>query len=422
MRIAVIDPFSGASGDMMLGALVDVGLDVAALEQELAGLQIPGISITARPASQHGISGIHAAVAPESGHHSRSWADIRHLLMGAMIDDRVRDRSIAVFGNLAEAEAAVHGVPVDDVHFHEVGALDTIVDIVGVVAGLRLLGVEQVYCGPIHVGGGSVIAAHGLMPVPAPATARLLARFAMPIAQPHPGEETAGELLTPTGAALLGTLATFARPAFMLTATGSGFGSRSLPWANLCRITIGETVDEAAVESETAGLVVLETNIDDMNPQFTGLLLDRLFAGGALDAWTTAISMKKGRPAMLVSALAPAARREALTTTLIENSTTLGVRWRAVERDAAWRRIEQVETKWGPVRIKLKGWQGRVIDAVPEYDDCAAIAGEHEIPLQAVWNEAHRFGEVYVGRRYEAGGNLSVLDSGSRASAPPADR
>jgi hypothetical protein len=249
-----------------------------------------------------------------------------------------------------------------------------------------------------------------------------MARFAMPVAQPHPGEEEAGELLTPTGAALLGTLATFTRPAFTVTATGSGFGAKSLPWANLCRVTIGESVGNSTVVGDSTGLIVLETNVDDMNPQFTSLLLDRLFTGGALDAWTTAIAMKKGRPAMTVSALAPSTRRESLTTILIENSTTLGVRWYPVERAAAWRRIESVETKWGPVRLKLKGWQGRVIDAVPEYDDCAAIAGEHELPVRTVWNEAHRYGEVYVGRRYEAEGNLSVLDSGGRANAPPADR
>lgn len=419
MRVALIDPFSGASGDMLLGALVDAGLDLDELRQELAGLRIPGISIVARPASQHGIAGTHVSVAPEEGHHVRSWADIRRLIRAAPIDERVREQSIAVFENLAAAEAAVHGVAVDDVHLHELGALDTIVDVVGVVAGLRQLGVERVYCGPVHVGGGSVTAAHGLMPVPAPATVRLLSRFEMPIAAAHPGEETAGELLTPTGAALLGTMATFTRPAMSFAATGFGFGSKALPWPNLCRLTIGELLDEPGSSEADSGLVVLETNIDDMNPQLSSLLMDRLFAGGALDVWTTAIGMKKGRPALMVSALAPAARRAALTTVLIENSTTLGVRWRRVHREAAWRRIESVETRWGPVRIKLKGWQGRVIDAAPEFDDCDAIAREHEIAVRDVWNEAHRYGEVYVGRRYEAGGRLSLLDSGGRSDAPP---
>jgi uncharacterized protein (TIGR00299 family) protein len=422
MRVAVIDPFSGASGDMLLGALFDAGLDPAALESELAGLRIPGISISASATSHHGLSGTRAMVAPEEGHHARSWAEIRQLLTIAAIDDRVKQQAIAVFQNLAEAEAAVHETEVEDVHFHEVGALDTIVDIVGVVAGLRLLGVDRVYCGPVHVGGGSVTAAHGLMPVPAPATARLIARFGMPIAQPHLGEETVGELLTPTGAALLGTLATFSRPGFTVTATGSGLGGRSLPWANLCRVMIGELLDTSEEVGESPGLIVLETNIDDMNPQFTGILLDRLFAAGALDAWSTAIAMKKGRPAMTVSVIAPDSRRDVLTTAMIENSTTLGVRWYPVARETAWRRIESVETRWGPVRIKLKGWHGRVIDAAPEYDDCAAIAGEHEIAIQHVWNEAHRYGEVYVGRRYEVGGNLSVLDSGGRTNAPSADR
>jgi hypothetical protein len=405
---------------MLLGALFDAGLNHADLQRKLDGLGIPGISISATPSSQHGIPGTQAEVAPEDGHHLRSWAEIRRLLRTADIHDTDREQAIAIFQNLAEAEAAVHGVPVDEVHFHEVGALDTIVDIAGVVIGLRLLGVERVYCGPIHVGGGTVPAAHGLMPVPAPATARLLARFEMPVAQPHSGEEEVGELLTPTGAAILGTLASFERPSFSVTATGSGFGSKRLPWANLCRITIGELLDTES-DRPSDVLVVLETNIDDMNPQFTGLLIDRLFAGGALDVWTTAIGMKKSRPATMISALSPANRREELVAVLIENSSTLGVRWYRVERDVAWRGVETEETRWGPIRLKLRGWQGRVIDAVPEFDDCAAIAREHDIAVRDVWNEAHRYGEVFVGRRYEAAG-LTLLDSGGRATGPASDR
>jgi len=421
MRVAVFDPFSGASGDMLLGALFDAGLDQVALEQELVGLGIPGVSISTRPASQHGISGTHASVAPEEGHHARAWADIRHIIETATIAEHVKEQSIAVFQNLAGAEATVHGMAVDDVHFHEVGALDTIVDIVAVVAGLHLLGIDRVFCGPLHVGGGSVSAAHGLLPVPAPATARMIARFRMPIAQPHPGEESIGELLTPTGAAILGTLASFSRPAFTVDATGTGFGSKQLPWANLCRVLIGELLDSPQADS-AAELVVLETNIDDMNPQFIPILLDRLFAAGALDVWASAISMKKARPATMISVLAPHARQEQLVTVLIENSSTLGVRWFPVHREAAWRRFETAETRWGRVRIKLKGWQGRVIDAVPEYDDCAAIAIKNELAVSDVWNEAHRYGEVYVGRRYVSDGNLIEIDSAGRATGLPGDR
>lgn len=422
MRAAVFEPFSGASGDMLLGALFDAGLDRDALEQELVGLGIPGTSISTRPASQHGISGTHAAVAPEEGHHARAWADIRRIIETATVNDRIKELSIAVFQNLAEAEATVHGMAVDDVHFHEVGALDTIVDIVGVVAGLHLLGIDRVFCGPLHVGGGTVSAAHGLLPVPAPATARMIARFRMPVAQPHQGEESIGELLTPTGAAILGTLASFSRPAFTVEVTGTGFGSKQLPWANLCRVMIGELLDTPEAGDSADDLVVLETNIDDMNPQFIPILLDRLFAAGALDVWTTAINMKKARPATMISVLAPHTRQEQLVTTLIENSSTLGVRWYPVHREAAWRRFETAETRWGPVRIKLKGWQGRVIRAVPEYDDCAAIAIEHELAVSDVWNEAHRYGEVYVGRRYGNDGNLIELDSAGRATGRRGDR
>jgi pyridinium-3,5-bisthiocarboxylic acid mononucleotide nickel chelatase len=408
MRVAFVDPFSGASGDMLLGALIDAGVSLEDLNRELANLGISGVRVAAETITRHGISGTLASVTPESGHHERSWRAIREIIEQSTLDPEIKSSSLLIFGNLADAEATVHGVPVEDVRFHEVGALDTIVDIVGTVIGLRLLGIEQLYCGPLHIGGGVVSTAHGLLPVPAPATARLLATHGAPIAPAFAGEGEVGELLTPTGAAILGTLATFSRPAMYVSAIGSGFGSKDLPWPNMCRLMVGDVSATTGQSGES--LTVLETNIDDMNPQFVEILLERLLAHGALDAWTTPIAMKKGRPALLVSALARPADAERLTELLILQSTTLGVRQTHVDRIAAERQMESVETRWGAIRIKLKIWNKRVVDIAPEYDDCAAVAREHDIAVRDVWNEAHLIGQVYIGRRTGSSGSLSLLD------------
>jgi uncharacterized protein (DUF111 family) len=227
-----------------------------------------------------------------------------------------------------------------------------------------------------------------------------------PLAGPPVGAEpVAAELLTPTGAAILTTLARFEQPTLRISSGGYGFGRMELPWPNALRVLIGETVEQ----DEGSGELVLETNIDDMSPQHVELLVERLFAAGALDVWLTPISMKKGRPAMQISLLVPEDRRERLEGVLIENSTTLGVRRTRIERTKATRRTETVATRWGDVRVKLRGWNGRVIDVAPEYDDCLNVARQSEIPLRDVWNEAHRIAEAYVGRRLSATGDLLLL-------------
>jgi uncharacterized protein (TIGR00299 family) protein len=401
---------------MLLGALIDAGAPLDALNRAIAILGIPGARIMAETVTRSGITGTHATVPPEEGHHARTWREIRRIIEQAGLADDVKADALRIFSNLAAAEATVHAVQIDEVHFHEVGALDTIVDIVGVVIGLRLLGIERLSCGPLRTGGGTVSTAHGILPVPAPATARLLAMSNAPIAAPVPGEGEAGELLTPTAAAILGTLATFERPAMTVAGIGSGFGTKSLPWANMCRLLVGDLAEVAGSEGET--LTVLETNVDDMSPQFVEILMERLLSGGALDAWTTAIGMKKGRPALMISALCRPADAEALTALLIQQSTTLGVRWTSVARTAADRQMETVLTRWGPVRIKLKVWQGRVIDLMPEYDDCASIARAQDIPVRDVWNEAYQIGQVYIGRRAATPGSLSRLDPIGPAGGP----
>lgn len=396
MKIAYFDPFSGASGDMTLGALIDAGLPLEQLSTELGRLPVGGYRLRAVPAEQHGIHGTRVTVEiTGDDHHHRDWATIRGLIDSATFADPVKAAALAMFERLARAEAKIHGTDLDHVHFHEVGGIDAIVDICGTAIGLALLGIEAVYSGSPQVGSGFAQSAHGTIPVPAPATLELLAGAGAPMATPIPAmTEHPAELLTPTGATILTTLAAFERPSFAPSAIGYGFGQKELPWPNALRVWIGEMADEP----DNDGEVVIETNIDDMNPQFVELLTERLFAAGALDAWTAAITMKKGRPATLVRVIAPAARRIELEQVLIRNSTTLGTRWWPIERTKTGREMASVTTRWGEVGVKLRILDGRVLDAQPEYDDVVTIARHYDQPIREVWDEARRIAEAHVGQ------------------------
>jgi pyridinium-3,5-bisthiocarboxylic acid mononucleotide nickel chelatase len=405
MPIAFFDPFSGASGDMTLGALVDAGLEIDALKRELANLDLDGYELVAEAWEQHGITGTRVQViATQEEHHHRHWSDIRAMIESSPLRDGTKRRALHIFQGLAEAEARVHGMSVDDVHFHEVGAVDSIVDIVGAAAGLELLGIDEVYAGTLRDGTGFVRAAHGVLPVPAPATAELIAMSGAPMKQ----RDVEAELLTPTGAAILTRLAHFERPEMRTHAVGYGFGSKEFDWPNALRVWIGERVTDetpAFMEqpAESGDIeIVLETNIDDMNPEFYEPLIDLLFEHGALDAWLTPITMKRGRPATTVSVICSLDRRQRLESILMEHSTTLGVRMTPIERVKAGRRIESVTTRWGDVRVKLKIWDGRVTDAAPEYVDCQAIVNQHDVPIRLVYGEASRIAEAFIGRQVDA--------------------
>jgi uncharacterized protein (TIGR00299 family) protein len=396
VRIAFFDPFSGASGDMILGALVDAGLPFGSLTRELGKLRLGGYEIRADKAGQHGMHGTRVVVTLTEHVHSRTWAQIRTLIAESELDPPIREAASAIFQRLAVAEARIHNAEPDTVHFHEVGGVDAIVDICGACIGLALLGVEAIYSASPQVGSGFAHSAHGIIPVPAPATAALLADAGTPVATPIPVMlENPAELLTPTGAAILTTLGTFTRPSFVPSAIGYGFGQKELPWPNALRVWIGEM--ESAASSD--GEVLIETNIDDMNPQFYELVLERLWDAGALDAWLTPIQMKKSRPATMVSVIAPRERSQAVEDVLIAQTSTQGVRRSPIDRVKAARRIETVATRWGDVRVKLRIWNGRVIDAAPEYDDCLAIARRTDLAVREIWNEAHRIGEAFVGSK-----------------------
>ncbi|MCX2726540.1 nickel pincer cofactor biosynthesis protein LarC [Thermomicrobium sp. 4228-Ro] len=393
MRVAVIDPFSGASGDMLLGAQVDAGLAVDELATRLAtSLALEGYRLVAETVVRQGLRGTRVQVVVERDQPSRDWAEIRRLLNESALPPRVEERALAVFQRLAEAEARVHGVPVERVHFHEVGAVDSIVDIVGVVWGFELLGVEAIACGPLPMSRGWVETTHGRLPVPAPATAALLAEAAAPTVP----VDIEAELVTPTGAALLVTLAHFQRPAFRPERVGYGFGARELPWPNALRLWIGETTS-VPPEPEPAELL-LQANLDDMNPQFVEPLVERLFAAGALDVYLTPIVMKRSRPAVEVSVICRASDRPWIEQVFFEHSTTFGVRAIALDRTKLERRIVSVATRWGEVAVKLKIHGGRVIDAVPEYRDCLAIHQATGVPIREVWDEAHRIAGAWIGR------------------------
>jgi uncharacterized protein (TIGR00299 family) protein len=384
---------------MILGALVDSGMPLSTIQIAIAQLGIEDARISAEPASSGAVRGIRVRVETIGAQPSRNWQAIRGLLEASALNAIVRDAALSVFQILAEAEAEAHGEPVESVHFHEAGAVDAIVDVVGACAGLAHLGVERIVSRPVAVGSGWVQSAHGLLPVPAPATAILLERARAPIRANPPGPTEPGELLTPTGAAILGALAEWRVPSFVPERVGYGFGSRQLPWPNALRLWIGETA--AAGDDSSESELLLETNIDDMNPQFFEPLSDRLFAAGALDVWLSPATMKKGRPATVLSAIVPASRRDDVERALFLNSTTLGVRATAIDRTKAPRRFVPVATRWGEVQLKLRGWDGRVIGAMPEYDDCLRLSRESGASMHEVWGEANRLGEVFIGRRWD---------------------
>lgn len=383
--IAYLDLPSGLSGDMMLGCLLDAGWPLEALQETLQRLSLPpgSWSIQRQPVMRGPLAAILAVVRVAEAAPLRSLSDVHQIVEHADLPQPIKDRAMAVFFRLAEAEATVHGIPVEQVHFHEVGALDAIVDVVGAAAGLDALGIEHLYASPVPIGHGWVETNHGLLPVPAPATLALLASVHAPV-QPAPG---AGELVTPTGAALLATWATFAQPPMRLLRVATGAGQRQLDWPNVARLWLGEP-------SMGGSLILLETNIDDMNPELYAAVTRRLLEAGALDVWLTAIQMKKGRPGVLLSVLASHDLEPELAGLILRETTTLGLRVLPVRRWEAGRQLREVETAFGVVRVKLKQLDSQVVAAVPEYEDCAILAEAADVPTRQVYEaaqaEAHR--------------------------------
>jgi uncharacterized protein (TIGR00299 family) protein len=429
MRIAYLECFSGMSGDMFLGALVDAGVSASLLEETVAALGLgarleisrvirSGISATkvdvwvdgekdlpreeywAR--QEHGHEHSHEehghshsdpgessrAGAPAPHEHGRQLSEIRRIISAASISEAAKKSAIAIFEALGRAEAKIHNTSIESVHFHEVGAVDAMVDIVCAAVGAEALGVDEIICSPLNVGGGMVKCAHGTFPVPAPATVELLAEA------PVYSSGLQAELVTPTGAAIVKTLTSrfAAFPEMKIEKSGYGAGSRDFPGhPNVVRLTVGEVVSSSlAAKTASETITVLEANLDDLNPQVFGYVMDRLFEEGALDVFGLPVQMKKNRPGMLLTVLCKPEDASKLTQLIFTETTTLGVRRRDEIRQTLARRWESVETPWGEVRIKIASMNGTVTNYAPEYEDCRRIAAEHHVPLKWVIQEAAR--------------------------------
>jgi len=451
MRIAYLECFSGMSGDMFLGALVDAGVTPKILEDAVAALDVgarlevsrvvrSGISATkvdvwvngekdlpreefwekqgAGSAPQGNAIGHHHSahghhhepghhrshqstpvegIAPRSrstathAHpehkHARSLTEIREIIKKAHINKSAQEKAIGIFEALGAAEARIHNLPVEQVHFHEVGAVDAMVDIVCAAVGVEALGVDEIICSPLNVGGGTVKCAHGTFPVPAPATVELLKDA------PVYTSGIAAELVTPTGAAIVKTLATrfAAFPQMKIEKSGYGSGSRDFPGhPNVVRLTVGEAAASLVTKTASETITVLEANLDDLNPQVFGYVMDRLLEEGALDAFGMPVQMKKNRPGTLLTVLCRPENADRLTQIIFTETTTLGVRRREELRRTLARRWENVRTPWGEVRIKIASMNGTVTNYAPEYEDCRHLAAAHHVPLKTVMQEAAR--------------------------------
>lgn len=401
LGIAYFDCFSGISGDMVLGALVDAGLALGTLERELRKLKLAGWSITAEKVRRGAIAATQVKVHVEGDHahahgnlhhhgeaeekthhhhHHRGLNEIVKMIDGAGLAPRAADRAKKIFQRLGEAEAKVHGIAIEKVHFHEVGAVDSIVDIVGAAIGFDLLGLDEFACSAMDVGGGQVKTEHGLLPVPAPATVELLRGV------PTHSSGIQRELVTPTGAAIATTLTTNfgAIPAMRLRAIGYGAGSVDLAEKpNVLRVLVGEAIESDAGKWD-APITVIETNVDDMSPQIYGYFAEKALAAGALDVFSTTAQMKKNRPGLLVTILSEPENVSSLIDLVFRETTTIGVRTYDVRRKTLDRELVPVETRFGRVRMKVSRLNGSLLTATPEYDDCQVIAAERGVPLKEV--------------------------------------
>ncbi|MGD2111243.1 MAG: nickel pincer cofactor biosynthesis protein LarC [Phycisphaerae bacterium] len=383
MNVAYFDCFSGAGGDMIVASLIDAGADAQTLREGLSGLGVEGYALSIERINKQGFAAtrFHVQLDRDCSQPHRHLKDVVGVLERSTLSASVQRRAVSVFTRLAEAEAKVHGTTVEQVHFHEVGAVDALLDVVGAVLGLELLGVERVVCSAVPTGSGTVVCEHGVIPVPAPATAELLR--GVPLAST---EET-GELLTPTAAAVLTTLAVEfgPLPAMTVRSVGHGAGTRDgKRVANVLRVMVGECADDA----DTDSISVVEANLDDATPEVTGHCMERLFAAGALDVYAVPIQMKKSRPGVVLTALCEHARAAELEAIIFAETPTFGVRRHSVTRAKMRRRHETVSTRFGEIRMKV-GERGGVVTASPEYEDCQSAAKKHGAALRDVMAAAN---------------------------------
>jgi len=383
MKILYFDCPTGISGDMFLASLIDLGVDFDAIRQELVKLPVDRIDIEIGTEVRHSIAGTTFRVKTTEAAHHRTFADIKAIIDNSSLSAPVKAMSTGIFSRIAEAEGMVHGIKADEVHFHEVGAMDSIIDIVGAALAVESLQPVTVFCSPIPLGSGTAKTMHGIIPIPAPATVEILK--GTPIAS----SSIPFELTTPTGAAIIKTLAQGFGPMPSMTIERTGYGAGKKDFresANLLRVFMGEGAGNAGAGRDN--LVVLETNIDDMSPQIAGYLIERLLASGALEAYFTPVQMKKSRPGLLLTALCASEKSEALTDLIFAESTSIGVRSYPVSRRCLERSMEEIATQWGTIRVKVSVNRGVAVSVQPEYEDCRKAALAHGVPLKRVMEAA----------------------------------
>jgi len=382
VTIAYFDCFSGISGDMVLGALVDLGLGLDELARELSSLDLEQFRLESRDVMSYGLRGTKVDVVVPETVLVRTFNNIKDIIESSGLPEGVKSTSLEIFMRLARAESVIHNKPVDQVHFHEVGAVDSIVDIVGSSYGIHALGITEVFASPLPLGHGMIKTAHGSIPVPVPAVLEILADT------PTYGCGIPTEIVTPTGAAIIKTLAgSFGTmPPLKLSKTGYGAGSKDIGVANLLRVITGEAMDFPGEQEQLA--YVVSTNIDDMNPEFYDYVMERLFGAGAHDVWLAPIQMKKTRPGTTINVLCSPSDATAIKRILLEETSTFGLRTSSVMKKAIERELIEVETRWGTVRVKIGRESGHVTSVSPEFSDCAKIAGEQSVPIKEVFRKA----------------------------------
>jgi uncharacterized protein (TIGR00299 family) protein len=382
MRIAYFDCFSGISGDMVLGAMLDAGVDIESVKRELMKLNLDGYEIRVSKVDRNGLAGtkVDVVVDKEKHIHSANYGDIKKIIEKSGLSERIKNDSIRIFKRIAEAEAKIHNTPIDNIHFHEVGAVDSIIDVVGAAVCIDLLAIDEIISSPVNTGSGTVKTEHGLLPVPAPAAAEMLRGF------PFYSSDIKFELATPTGVGIITTMAKEFNlmPLMKTTAIGYGAGSSNfLNLPNILRIVIGETYNPLERDS----VIVIESNIDDMNPQFYDHIIDRLFEGGALDVFLTPVIMKKSRSAVKITILSPNDKLSRLIDILFKETTSFGLRTYRTERIKLEREIKIIETGYGNVKVKLGMREGEVVAIAPEYEDCKRIAIESGESIKEVYEK-----------------------------------
>jgi uncharacterized protein (TIGR00299 family) protein len=398
LKVAYIHSIGGISGDMLLSSLVDLGLDLDDLKRELDNIGVVGFEFILSQADRNGVKGTHVDVKlDDHGKSVRSITDFVEIVKNSNLTEFVKNKSIEVFSLIGLAESKVHNVSLEEIHLHELGTVDTLVDVIGVIWGFEKLGFTKIFCSPLPIGSGTFKSSHGILPVPAPATAEIIRINRIPVYPPPANNPPTGELLTPTGTAIVSVLAEFSQPIIYIDKIGYGLGTRNPEfYPNVLSIWQGDLVE---IDSSD-GLLKMETNIDDSTGEIIGYVKEQLFTMGVKDVWVTAIQMKKNRPGVMLSVLLPSNLKSKVSDFLFNETSTLGIRIQTVDRIEAKRELLLFESSYGPINIKAKYLNGKMISCLPEYEDCRLIADKKHIPLTNILKIVEQEASEYFEKLY----------------------